>query len=246
MILAVAGKMGSGKDTVAKHLVENLGFVRMAFADNLKYACMNAFGLSYEDCFNEEAKFKPFGYDKEYFWFWEKFEKNPVIFNTRHAYSIINWAKEINNFPVTNTQVAEILAMVGRVNFETPRHILQYVGTEIFRNIIDEDYHAKVLANEIKQSGAQNIVISDCRFPNERIKVKSWGGTTILVTGRETSEPADLKSKAHASENSLGTEIDYDYVILNNGTLVNLYEAVDGIILDFNLLFVKEQTSIFI
>lgn len=36
MLLAFTGRMGSGKDTCAEHLIQKYGFVRFAFADQLK------------------------------------------------------------------------------------------------------------------------------------------------------------------------------------------------------------------
>lgn len=241
MIIAIAGKMGSGKDTGVNHLVENYNFKRMAFADNLKFMCMNVFGLSYDECFDEEMKFRPFGYKKERYWFWEKFYKTPITFKQRHAEGIINWAKEENHFPITDEMRSAIYRLIGIVKFETPRHVLQYVGTEILRNIIDEDYHAKVLYQDILSSGVENIAISDCRFPNERQKVKEWGGTTIIVTGRETDKAADDKSKSHASENSLGTISDYDFSISNTHTLETFYSNLDSIMLnEFKLIKSKK------
>ncbi len=48
LIIGLCGKKGSGKDTVGNYLVENYGFVRIAFADPLKEACKIVFGFSQE------------------------------------------------------------------------------------------------------------------------------------------------------------------------------------------------------
>lgn len=231
-IIAVAGKMGSGKDTAVEHLVRNYGFKRMAFADNLKYACMNVFGLSYEQCFDEAEKFKPFTEWQPGFFWGGKDVAKPISFTGKHAEGLIHWAHGVNKFDVTSEMKIAIYNMIGKVTFETPRHILQYVGTEILRNIIDEDYHAKVLYQDIQASGAKNIAISDCRFPNERQKIREWGGSLILVTGRETDKPADEKSKSHASENSFGVVGDYDFAIANVATLEVFYTNVDWIMVN--------------
>lgn len=237
MIIAIAGKMGSGKDTGASHLVKNYGFKRMAFADNLKYMCINAFGLSYEQCFDEELKIKPFGYEEKHFVFFKKFIKYNLFLTKRRIKAIIDWAKEVNGFEVTQEMEDKIYAFQG-AEFPSPRHILQFVGTELCRNIIDEDYHAKVLHRNIVSSGVKNVVISDCRFPNERQKIKEWSGSTIIVLGRETTKNTDLAAKSHASENSLGEPEEYDFIIYNDSTLEDFYQKLDFIMLnDFNMTY---------
>ena len=44
-IIGIAGKAGSGKDTIAESLVEQEGFTRFAFADPLKNSVSNLFGI---------------------------------------------------------------------------------------------------------------------------------------------------------------------------------------------------------
>jgi len=48
MIIGVAGKARSGKDTVAEYLVKKYKFVRYSFADPIKYGCKEMFGFSDE------------------------------------------------------------------------------------------------------------------------------------------------------------------------------------------------------
>lgn len=50
-IIAISGKLGSGKDTLADMLVENYGFVKMSFAENLKRACQVVFGFTEDQLF---------------------------------------------------------------------------------------------------------------------------------------------------------------------------------------------------
>jgi len=243
MIIAIAGKMGSGKDTGANHLVKNYGFKRMAFADNLKYMCINAFGLSYEQCFDEELKIQPFGYEEKHFFFFKKFVNFNLFLTKRRIKAIIDWAKEVNGFEVTNEMEDKMNAFLGK-GFPSPRHILQFVGTELCRNIIDEDYHAKVLHKNIANSGVKNVVISDCRFPNERQKIKEWNGSTVIVLGRETFKNTDSEAKSHASENSLGEPEEYDFTIYNDSSLESFYEKLDMIMLNnFDMSYVLDTNS---
>lgn len=48
-VVALVGPLGAGKDTVAKHLVENYGFKRFAFADEIKRSYYAASGHSEEE-----------------------------------------------------------------------------------------------------------------------------------------------------------------------------------------------------
>jgi len=56
MIIGVAGLAGSGKDTVADHLVEYHGFVKVALADPLKRICREVFDFSEEQLWGPSEK----------------------------------------------------------------------------------------------------------------------------------------------------------------------------------------------
>jgi hypothetical protein len=215
ILFAMAGQMGSGKDTAAKHLVDAHGFTKLAFADNLKEMCKAAFSLTDYDVYDEEGKFKKF--------------QEPVTLTPDHLRKIIVWALRVNGFEFGEEVIDKCLALKGKV-FETPREVLQFVGTEICRMVIHPDFHAEVVRMKIEREGLQKVVISDCRFLNEREAVKKWRGTNVLITGRTTQHEASDFSKGHASENSLGSESEYDVTIVNNGTLEELYNMVDQLV----------------
>lgn len=57
VLIGVSGKIGSGKSTFAKYLVDNFNFIEMSLADPLKKACQELFLLSDEQVFgNQEQK----------------------------------------------------------------------------------------------------------------------------------------------------------------------------------------------
>lgn len=233
MILAASGKMGSGKDTVVEHLVRSYGFKRMAFADDLKYMCMSVFDLTHTQCFDEKAKFQPFEEETQFLFFWQRSVEKPLLLTIKHMRAIGHWVQK-NGFYLSSEQVYKMSSLAYKnITFQTPRHLLQYVGTEICRDIVDIDYHAKVLKRKIDEASEANIAVADCRFENERGAIKAWKGTSILVNERETMMAADYRAKSHASENSFGTSADYDFTIANNGTVSDLYRNVDSIMNDF-------------
>jgi len=52
-VIGIAGRKWAGKDTAGSRLISDHGFVRIAFADALKEACMSIFGLSYDQVYGD-------------------------------------------------------------------------------------------------------------------------------------------------------------------------------------------------
>jgi len=128
----------------------------------------------------------------------------------------------------------------------TPRWVLQYWGTEVCRVGFHDDIWIASLENKLRHS-EDDVVISDCRFPNEIRAIRSAGGHVIrVVRGPEpvwysVAEQANFGTDGaalmlqsmgvHASETAwIGT--DFDRVINNNGSLDELYEQVTGLVQD--------------
>jgi hypothetical protein len=62
----------------------------------------------------------------------------------------------------------------------TPRWVLQYWGTEVCRKSFHDDIWIASLENKLRNS-KDNVVISDCRFPNEIKSIHDAGGIVIRV-----------------------------------------------------------------
>lgn len=124
----------------------------------------------------------------------------------------------------------------------TPRWILQYWGTEVCRRGFHDDIWIASLENKLRSS-RDDVVISDCRFPNEIDAIRAQGGYVIRVVrgpdpdwfqqiqdyfdGR-CAQPAALP---HASEWAwAGT--DFDRIIDNNGSLDALYVQLNDLVRD--------------
>jgi len=130
----------------------------------------------------------------------------------------------------------------------TPRWILQYWGTDVLRKNFHDDIWIASLENKLRTS-RDDIVISDCRFPNEIKSIKQAGGLVVrVVRGPEpkwynhavnyNAGPTNVgwsigkemlaRSKVHPSESSwVGTE--FDAVLDNNSTLDHLYQQVKNL-----------------
>ena len=133
----------------------------------------------------------------------------------------------------------------------TPRWILQYWGTEVCRKAFHDDIWIAALENKLRNS-KDDIVISDCRFPNEIKSIKNAGGIVIRVKrGPEPEWYQDAvnmnagnsnmswmisktrmeKLGIHASETSwVGT--DFDRVFENDGSIEDLFNKVKGLVQD--------------
>lgn len=126
----------------------------------------------------------------------------------------------------------------------TPRWVLQYWGTEVCRKAFHNDIWIASLENKLRNS-RDDIVISDCRFPNEIKSIKEAGGKIVWVhrgampvwydtavaanKGDPTSQEALEEMGIHASETSwIGT--DFDYIIDNNGTIDNLCQQLKNLV----------------
>lgn len=141
----------------------------------------------------------------------------------------------------------------------TPRYVLQYWGTEVARKSFHDDIWIASLENKLRKT-QDDIVISDCRFPNEIKAIKDAGGIVIRVIrgpepawfelARAVNEgPTNInwslsktkleKYNIHISETAwVGTKFDYE--IDNNADgLDNLYKQVKNLVL--NLQSSKED-----
>lgn len=137
----------------------------------------------------------------------------------------------------------------------TPRWVLQYWGTEVIRHGFHDDTWIASLENKLRIS-PDDVVISDCRFPNEIRAIKQAGGRVIRVVrgpepewyslaetvnqGPERNISWSLSKlkldeyKIHHSETAwIGTE--FDAVLDNNQDgLDNLYRQVEALLQQFN------------
>jgi hypothetical protein len=131
----------------------------------------------------------------------------------------------------------------------TPRWVLQYWGTEVCRKSFHDDIWIASLENKLRNS-KDNIVISDCRFPNEIASIKNAGGIVVrVVRGPEPEWYQDAVAvnagpkhinwalskdrltqfKIHASETAwVGTK--FDAVLDNNDGISDLFEKIEGLI----------------
>lgn len=213
-IIAISGKKQSGKDTTAKILQF----------------------LAYVDQLNAQAKEQ--GESIELPSYLEFLEFNDAVTQPiqikKFAGKLKNIVAELLNCCVSNLESedfknSKIDYLSSEDKIITPRYLLQYLGTDVLRNSINEDIHVNLLLNELKSSQNANILafaITDLRFRNELDAIKKHGGLTIRLNRNEANKI--VSNSQHESETALDNA-QFDITIDNNGTFEELFLKVQKV-----------------
>lgn len=125
-------------------------------------------------------------------------------------------------FGLTDKEMSDRMlkeASLRRYPYDSPREILQYVGTEGFRSRWPEVW-IECAKRRIREINAPGVVITDCRFLNEAAAVREMGGSIIKIDADDRLGPNE---DPHPSEAEIPL-IEADLVIENNGTLDDYLE----------------------
>lgn len=118
----------------------------------------------------------------------------------------------------------------------SPRYVMQYFATDLFRDKFHPDIWVKIVENQILTSANQHIVISDCRFKNEIDMIVRLHGTIIHV---HRNIPYWFYEYRNGSSfvplNYHISEIEWircfrDCDIENNGTIEELHKKIEDVI----------------
>jgi hypothetical protein len=211
-VLLVGGRLTSGKDAFADHLVATQGYVKLGMSDVLAEALY---------ILNPWIKIVPS-------WLQEH------DFILAHEISTEMWQYQsiVDSIGYVEAKtIPEVRTLLQRLGTEVGRNLLgQNIWVDAVRKKIEN------LALEGK-----NVVVTGIRFPNELHLENVWEGagpfqkhfiTAASIWVERPSLPAldPDPSKRHASEGSVKAE-DFEYVLMNDGTLEDLYGAA-GQLLD--------------
>ena len=276
MLIAINGRKQSGKDTIGKiiqyltakneaildiNMPDRDYWINISFEDYFKYnmlvhkwkikkfadklkdiICL-LIGCSRDQLENESFKSKELG---EEWWYWYMELDggySPIILDY-----LTTTKKELKNY--------EGLELIK----PTPRFLLQFIGTNLFRNQLHPEIWVNSLMSEYKSKLSSNNpvddldweprfiypnwIITDCRFPNEMEAVKKRGGITIRVnrpcnicggSGYHKMSCPVSKSGEHSSETALDNA-EFDYEIDNNGTIPELIDKIRNILIENKLI----------
>jgi hypothetical protein len=178
MLIGLCGFSGSGKDSLATHLVSTRGFIKLSFAGILKDVICTIFD-----------------YDRE------------MMEGCTPASR--EWREQVDTWWASRLRIPHL----------TPRWLMQHIGTNVFRDAFHTDIW--VAALERKLLKYKNVVVTDCRFPNEIELLKRLGGCMIRVNRGEP--PSSFVHPSEWAWVSCGPM----YTIDNNGTLEDAYKKID-------------------
>lgn len=260
MILALSGKMGSGKNTTAniiQYIIDSkesgfnlsesnyddyiknnhhlkCSFKQKSFAGKLKQIVTLLTGCNLEDLEDQDFKKKLLGPE------WQKVTKYKTYDELTH-----NQKERIIGVPTDKYLVPEEW-------IPDYRWLLQTIGTDALRNVVHENIWVNALMSDYGKNVwdptpndfiEPNWIITDMRFPNEAKAVEKRGGITIRVnrpklkvnTGNNLTDHVLNETKnygivEHPSETALDNH-KFDYLIDNDGSLSDLVDKVRTILI---------------
>lgn len=204
VLIGIGGLLASGKDTVADYLVEHHGFIKMGMSEPLNDALLAL------------NPYIPY---------------TPTDIRDAHS-SITDHVHGIHVGTVTRyQQLHEELGYTKAKENPEVRRLLQSLGTEVGRDMIDAEVWTTIAERKIitAMSQGKSVILTGIRFPNERDMILHNQGTLVWVdrTGPHRVTPGGLPAGTystvqHTSENTLGAG-DFQVIMRNNSTL----EALD-------------------
>lgn len=245
MIIAISGKIGSGKDTVGNIIqtlvmenyqeketsfLERNNWEIKKFAFKLKQVCSLILGTPVE--MFERQEYKDSILDNQWNTFLGTTPTGPDLTKQSKAYESIT-----------------VRIFMQKVGTEAMR---DHVHTNVWVNALFSDYKCLCQCDKIRQNDVEvgcfactgkqcpNWIITDLRFPNELETVKEKKGITIRINRKfyPTTKIGDINITSaisgmdeHPSETSLDHITDWDYVIDNSGTIEELVEKVRQILI---------------
>lgn len=241
-IIGLSAQLQNGKDTVAALILkltskENGGYIgsnwsTRRFAGKLKQMTAILLGCSVDDLEDINYKNKELGEEwRRWFLVDEKLKSetnegivSPYFTSEEDFYSYVTekgmfWKKDVNYLEKVKP-TSELL---------TPRKILQLLGTEGGRDVIHPNIWVNATLGDLTDK--DQIIITDARFPNEVIGIKRKKGIVVKII-----RPSVFSTSKHPSETSLNDYTDWDYTIINDGTMEQLEKKVEQMLRHFNIL----------
>lgn len=236
-LIGLSGQLQNGKDTVADLIFKLTGWYdeeigehcsswhTRRFAGILKQMAALLIGCNVEDFEDIDFKNKPLGEEWRRWYFVENDITDGVEDNRISSYFS---SKEDAMNSIEESGMNWLNESFLRSEILTPRLILQLLGTEGGRDVIHPNIWVNATLGNLKED--DKIIITDCRFPNEVEGIKKRKGIVVRVV-----RPSKISTSTHPSETSLNDYKDWDYVIINDGTLEDLELKVREMLSHFNI-----------
>lgn len=204
-VVGIGGKLASGKDAIADHLVEKHGWVKFGMSDALAEAL-----YTLDPYIPLPTRL---GWKNRFTAFLARVFRVPP----RKVFVKFKW-------------LYDSMGYVRAKENDEVRRLLQVLGTEVGRKqLSDGDLWTGIMERKINKAvaeGVPGVIVTGVRFPNELALFEDMDAETWWV------ERPSLKSTvnaAHASENSVSA-VDFERVVLNDGSLSDLYRKADALV----------------
>lgn len=234
-IIGLMGKAGAGKDTAADILMRHVeNSYKYSFADPLKEMCAFVFDIPKVWMYDQDLKKREVNVNLNNVGVRRRMEE--WVYQNIHQSQKWNWhlarpelsgmsyCKEeryqefANKIIIGITDVLRNLDADGKAKMHTHgysegtyftvtiRTILQYIGTEVIRTIIDKRFWAEIKAPQ--DDVCRKIVFTpDCRFETEVDFILSSGNGKIIVVQNDDLEESSFGG--HSSEELVDRVGDY-------------------------------------
>lgn len=223
LFITFSGKKQTGKDTAAKFMAALLKtngkrVAVAAFADPLKNMCIDILKIKDVGAYGTNDQKNALSHIM-----WDGFSMDIRL---KYSNEYVTYKAEYGSF-VDVPDRKETQQKMPRSGPMTVREVLQVVGTDIFRAIYDDVWAKYPFAIDWK--GIDVVILTDCRFPNEKKATEEAGGVIIRLersTGISDNHPSEIALDGHAFEN----------VYANNGSFEDLENYVRQILTKYNLI----------
>lgn len=211
MIVAFSGRKFAGKDTAAEGLIKRHKFIRVSLADELKDIASMVFHIPRSFMDDPDKK--------------ERLFESPIIISSTHLEDLVD-RLEADGFRVSEVAQKNIFSEFLGTPLTSIRQTLQMLGTDICRTYIKDTIWLEYFDRRVSKISG-NVVVTDARFKNERDHLKKLGAVLVLVKRENKDEAAKLSStELHVSENQLGADEDYDVLVYNTDTAIQLQSEI--------------------
>lgn len=245
-VLVLCGEAGSGKDSLANHLAQKIGGHALGFADPLKQFVKDVFD------FTDEQLWGPSEFRNAIdIRFSTRYAKNQALARLEGnigqvwCKTLFDHKKDEAHHQLMNVIWPQIYRTAHEVNGLSPRFVLQILGTEWAREIDPNvwvkrsfEVSKKLLCggHDYSRSAGLSLtpgvlpaplaIITDGRFPNEILEVKSRGAAVLRIFRHNKADTASTGISGHPSEGMSRIPLHFfDAILHNDGSLEEFLHA---------------------
>lgn len=206
MIIGLAGRARSGKNTIGQYLEDRYGFEQLAFADKLKELALAS-----------NPKMKVY--------------KHFVLENGMLLDYVSDMGTDYDSDTPIDFYLIGLDILVTLIGWEKAKEVtsvreyLQNLGVGV-RNTFGEDFWVNLLFEDMDRK--ENYVITDVRFPNEARRILDTSFRNIVLNVKRNVE----KVNDHISEAGLPNDC-ISLTIHNTGTIEDLHNTMDWLLKNY-------------